>query len=377
MNLLNYFTTIDTTSSTNTAPAARRDAGLPRRRQRGRAEPPARAGLDRDLRPERRRLRLHGAREHHRHATPSPTCSARSTRAAAAPHPYAFVEHRRHARHRRHPRRADLPHRRSCRRSARRWSTSIRSTTGRPPRRRSTSSMRRTRRSASASPSIANHFKSKGCPGAPAPTPTPATARAASTPRGPPRPTACSPGSTAPCCRRPAIRTCCCSATSTPTPQEDPVTTLDGRRLHRPRDRAARPGRVLLPVRRPARPPRLRLLQRQPDPAGHRRRRLAHQRRRGAAVRLQRRGQRRPARRPSRRSPTARRWCRRASCSSRRRPTGPRTTTRCSSACSGSRTWRHREADRPIRPRGLSSPTRSRSRTTAPTPPPISASVSR
>ncbi len=66
---------------------------------------------------------------------------------------------------------------------------------------------------------IANHFKSKGCAPAPAPTPTPATARAASTARGPPRPLACSPGSPARCCRRRAIPTCCCSATSTPTPR--------------------------------------------------------------------------------------------------------------------------------------------------------------
>ena len=45
MNLLNYFTTIDTTSSTSSGPCAPvGDPGLPRRRQRRRAQPPARAG---------------------------------------------------------------------------------------------------------------------------------------------------------------------------------------------------------------------------------------------------------------------------------------------------------------------------------------------
>ena len=142
--------------------------------------------------------------------------------------------------------------------------------------------MRRTRRSASASRSIANHFKSKGCAGA-----TGADARCRRRPGLLQRHAdragriACSPGSTARCmpaagdpdvlllgdfnCLRPG----------------DPVTTLDRRRLHRSRGGAPRRRRLLLPLRRPARPSRLRLRQRQPDPAGHRRRRLAHQRRRG------------------------------------------------------------------------------------------------
>ncbi len=60
---------------------------------------------------------------------------------------------------------ADLPHRRSCRRSARRWSTSTRSTTGRRRRRPSTSSTRRNPAFGQRFTVIANHFKSKGCPG--------------------------------------------------------------------------------------------------------------------------------------------------------------------------------------------------------------------
>ena len=44
--------------------------------------------------------------------------------------------------------------------------------------------------------------------------------RAAPTPRAPRRPTACSPGSTAPCSRPRAIPTSCSSATSTPTPRK-------------------------------------------------------------------------------------------------------------------------------------------------------------
>ena len=46
-----------------------------------------------------------------------------------------------------------------------------------------------------------------------------------------------------------------------------------------------------------------------------------------------------PVRRPSRRSRTAPPSCRRASCSSRPRPTGLPTTIRCSSGCSRSPTW--------------------------------------
>ena len=162
MNLLNYFTTIDTTASNSTGPCGPSgDPGLPRRRQRRRAQPPARARLDRHLHAERRRLRLHGAREHHaerhHHRPPRrgqrplrrrPSLRLRRTPAArSAPTPSACS-------------RSTAPA--SSRRSARRWSTSTRSTTGRRRRRRSTSSTRRTRRSASASRSIANHFKSKG-----------------------------------------------------------------------------------------------------------------------------------------------------------------------------------------------------------------------
>ena len=66
---------------------------------------------------------------------------------------------------------------------------------------------------------IANHFKSKGCAGSGRRRRRGGRRRAASTARGPRRPAACSPGSTAPCCRRRAIRTCCSSATSTPTPR--------------------------------------------------------------------------------------------------------------------------------------------------------------
>ena len=90
MNLLNYFTTIDTTSSTSTGPCGSvRDPRLPRRRQRRRTQPPARARLDRHLRPERRRLRLHGAREHdperHHHRPPRRGQRALRRRASRTP----------------------------------------------------------------------------------------------------------------------------------------------------------------------------------------------------------------------------------------------------------------------------------------------------
>ncbi len=68
------------------------------------------------------------------------------------------------------------------------------------------------------------------------------------------------------------------------------------RRLHRHRGGAARARGLLLPLRRPARPPRLRLRQLEPLPTRHRRRAVAHQRRRGVALRLQRRDLRQPRR---------------------------------------------------------------------------------
>ena len=106
----------------------------------------------------------------------------------------------------------------------------------------------------------------EGLPRAPAATPTPATARAASTPRATAQANrAARPGSTAPCC---------------PAAGDPDVLLLGdfnayaaGGPDHDARRPAATPtsrpallgaGRVLLPLRRPARPSRLRLRQRQP-----------------------------------------------------------------------------------------------------------------
>ena len=128
-----------------------RNARLPRRRQRRRAQPPARARLDRDLRPRRRRLRFRRAREHdNASAAITDLLGAVNTRCGGA-QPYAFVntggtlgtDAIRVA--------ADLSHRRAGAGRRRRSPTSMRSTTGRRPRRRSMSSMPRIRLSASAS----------------------------------------------------------------------------------------------------------------------------------------------------------------------------------------------------------------------------------
>ena len=266
MNLLNYFTTIDTTGEHQHRPCGPSGTpGLPRRRQRRRAQPPARARLDRHLHAERRRLRLHGAREHHperhdhrparrgqRPLRRRPSVRLRRTPAArSAPTPSACS-------------RSTAPA--SCRRSARRWSTSIRSTTGRRRRRRSTSSTPPTRRSASASRSIANHFKSKGCD-------APATGADADSgdgqscyngrahragdaaadldqqhrPAGRRRP------------RRPAARRLQLLREGRPGhARSRPAATPISRR------RCCGPSVLLVPVRRPARPSRLRLRQREP-----------------------------------------------------------------------------------------------------------------
>ena len=79
--------------------------------------------------------------------------------------PVRLRQYRRHPRHRRHPGRADLPLGDPVAGRARRWSTSIRSTTGRPPRRPSTSSIAANPAFGERFTVIANHFKSKGCPG--------------------------------------------------------------------------------------------------------------------------------------------------------------------------------------------------------------------
>ncbi len=63
-------------------------------------------------------------------------------------------------------------------------------------------------------------------------------------------------------------------------------------RLQRSRDRLPRRGRLLLRLRRPDRPHRLRLVERQLHSADHRRHSVAHQRGREPALRLQRRDQR-------------------------------------------------------------------------------------
>ena len=98
-----------------------RHAGLPRRRQCRGAEPAARADLDRGLLAQRRCLRLHGAREHHRerhHHRSSRRDQCAVWRRASV----RVRRYRRHARYRRHPRAADLPHRHPVagRRAARR-----------------------------------------------------------------------------------------------------------------------------------------------------------------------------------------------------------------------------------------------------------------
>jgi predicted extracellular nuclease len=58
MNLLNYFTTIDTTARQQRPVRTDRHPRLPRRRQRRRAQSSTRACFDRHLLPERRRLRF-------------------------------------------------------------------------------------------------------------------------------------------------------------------------------------------------------------------------------------------------------------------------------------------------------------------------------
>ncbi len=91
---------------------------------------------------------------------------------------------------------------------------------------------------------IPNHFKSKG-----------SERRSARrrryrrwggllpTPRGPRRPRACSPGSPAPCCRRRQIPTSCCWAISTPMPRRprSPRSSAEASPISRPRSSAPRP----------------------------------------------------------------------------------------------------------------------------------------
>ena len=117
--------------------------------------------------------------------------------------------------------------------------------------------------------------------------------------------------------------------------KEDPVNALIGRRVHRPRDRSST-ARTPTPTSSTASSaisttasPAPACCRRSPAPTPG-----TSTPTRSTSSTTTTRSWTAPARRPSRRSPTARRWCRRASSSSRARRTAPPTTTRCSSACS-------------------------------------------
>ena len=218
VNLLNYFTTIDTTASNNTGPcgpdAAQdcrgADSVAELNRQRERASIVL-CGLDADVaRPGRAREHDRG-RDDHRPAR-------RGQRPLRRRRPVRLRQHRRHARHRRDPGRADLPLGDARRRSARRSST-LDAVHNRPPTAQTFDVV-----------DAANPAFGAALHGDRQPLQVEGLRRRDRRRRrlgrrsgllqraaAPPRPPACSPGSTAPCCRRPAIPTCCCSATSTPT----------------------------------------------------------------------------------------------------------------------------------------------------------------
>ncbi len=141
-----------------------RDPGLPRRRQRGGAQPAARTRLDRHLQPRTPTSTPSWSSRTRPRATPSPTSSARSTRAAAAPiRTPSSTPAGRSAPMPSACSRSTAPG--SSRRSARRWWTSTRSTTGRRRRRRSTWSTPPTWPSASASRSSPTTSSRRVAPG--------------------------------------------------------------------------------------------------------------------------------------------------------------------------------------------------------------------